>query len=139
MGRGGKHLAPQLANCPKCRKLFIRIKDICEDCYQIQEADYLKVADYLREHVKSTIQELSKETNVTITQIRQFIVSQRLILSHFPNLMYPCDSCGNMIREGKSCISCMVTLEQLAIRIENGQEEKTQNRKKSVGAYKSRI
>jgi uncharacterized protein len=130
-------MAPKLSNCPRCRKIFIRVKEICEECYQKQEDDYQKVAEYLRMHNKSTLHELSKETNVTINQIRQFIVSHRLILSYFPNLSYPCEQCENMIREGKHCSDCLKTINQLAIQIEKSNEALKLESKRTTSVYRS--
>lgn len=104
----------QLGNCPKCGKLYMRIRSICNECYQKQEDDFLKTAKYLRDHRGSTIQELSEDTGVTITQIRQFIWAGRIIVNQFPNLSYPCESCGSPIQTGRKCSSCLDTLNQLA-------------------------
>ncbi|NYE06733.1 flagellar operon protein (TIGR03826 family) [Bacillus niacini] len=111
--------APKLGNCPKCRKLYLRIRDICEDCYQKQEDDYLKVASYLREYPGTTLQELSEETEVSVANIRHFIIIGRIITAHFPNLSYPCETCGNMIKSGKTCSTCRKKIDQLTKNNEN--------------------
>jgi uncharacterized protein len=110
--------APKLGNCPKCRKLYLRIREICDDCYQKQEEDYLKVAAYLREYPGTTIQVLSDETTVNTAQIRHFILTGRIILGHFPNLSYTCETCGNMIKTGRTCSTCNDTIRQLTTKIE---------------------
>lgn len=109
---------PRLGNCPKCRKLYLRVREICDVCYQKQEEDYLKVAAYLREYPGITIQVLSDETEVSTAQIRHFILSGRIIMGHFPNLSYPCETCGNMIKTGRTCSTCSGTIRQLTIKIE---------------------
>jgi flagellar operon protein (TIGR03826 family) len=110
-------------NCPKCGKLYLRIRNICDVCYQKQEDDFLKAAAYLRDHSGITIQELSDATDVTVTQIRQFIWAGRILVDQFPNLSYPCETCGNMIQTGKKCSSCMDTLNKLASQVEKREEK----------------
>ncbi|WP_098571387.1 flagellar protein [Bacillus sp. AFS073361] len=112
---------PKLGNCPKCRKLFLRTRDLCDACYQKQEDDYLKASAYLRENPGSTIQEVSDKTMVSVTQIRHFIVARRIFAGQFPNLSYPCETCGEMIRTGRTCNSCMDTLNQLAAQLEKNE------------------
>lgn len=129
---------PQLGNCPKCGKLFLRITVLCAACYQKQEEDYLKAADYLRDHSGGTIQELSDATEVSIAQIRQFILAERILVSQFPNLSYPCETCGSMIRTGKTCSNCMDTLNKLANQVEKGEEDPSAERNDLSGGYISR-
>ncbi len=124
--------APKLGNCPKCRKLYLRVREICEECYQKQEEEYHKVASYLREYPGTTIQVLSDETGVSIALIRQFILQGRIIMSHFPNLSYPCETCGNLIKTGKACSKCKKTINQLSAQIEN---EDNSQEGDSTGGY----
>jgi uncharacterized protein len=125
-----------LGNCVRCGKLFLKIRDICQDCYQKQEDNFVLVNDYLRNHKNGTIQEVSEETGVSIAQIRQFILAKRIQVNYFPNLTYPCDTCGSQIKEGKNCHSCMVTINELSKQVEKSlvKEEKTTSH-----AYKTRM
>lgn len=122
-------MSVQLVNCRKCGKLYLRVKGICEDCYKKQELDFTKVSGYLKEFPGSTIQELSEATEVSIGQIREFIMADRLLSGKFTNLTYPCESCGTAIQSGKLCINCMTTINQLAKQMErdvtNRVKEKT--------------
>lgn len=138
MRKGEKQLAARLGNCRKCGKLFLRLRDICDECYQKQEEDYLKSADYLRDYPGSTIQELSDATNVSIAQIREFILAGRIIAGHFPNLSYPCDSCGTMIRSGRKCSKCLDTLNQLAKQIEIAEKDKDSGKNRKNDVYITR-
>ncbi|HEX7055744.1 MAG TPA: flagellar protein, partial [Bacilli bacterium] len=45
-------------------------------------------------------------TDVSIKQISKFIKEGRISLLNAPNLAYPCDVCGILIREGSICDSC---------------------------------
>lgn len=50
--------------------------------------------------------EVVEATEVEEELIIKFIKTGRLKLAQFPNLGYPCDKCGTIIREGKLCGSC---------------------------------
>lgn len=96
-----------LANCPRCGKLFARhFRDVCPDCLKRLEKEYEACVDYLRDHKGATINELSEETEVTIKQITRFIREGRISLVGAPNLSYPCEVCGILIRDGNMCDSC---------------------------------
>ncbi|MEH7073158.1 flagellar protein [Neobacillus drentensis] len=126
---------PQLGNCPKCKKLYLRVRNICDECYQKQEEDYLKTAAYLREYPGSTIQEVSDETKVSVTQIRQYILSGRILMGSFPNLSYPCEICGNMIRGGKACKSCLAQVNQISNQTSKEEKEHNPEKNNNAGGY----
>ncbi|MCL6571020.1 MAG: flagellar protein [Bacillus sp. (in: Bacteria)] len=128
-------VTPQLRNCPKCGKLYLRIRDICDACFQKQEEEFLKVAAYLREYPGITIQELSDATDVSVSQIRQYIWAKRILVAKFSNLSYPCEMCGSMIRSGRKCPSCMDTMKQLASQIGKDQDDPNNERNKITGGY----
>ncbi|WP_128896371.1 TIGR03826 family flagellar region protein [Longirhabdus pacifica] len=97
----------QLANCPRCGKLFGKgVRSICSQCVSKIEKQYDLCWEYLNEHPNATIVELSSETKVTISQIEQFITEGRLSIRDNPNMGYPCDMCGGIIRGGKVCKDC---------------------------------
>lgn len=122
---------PQIKNCPKCGKIYLRVRDICDDCFQKQELDYLSVADYLRDYPGSTIHEVSEATHISVSQIRQFILAGRILIGNFPNLSYPCEVCGSMIKTGKRCKNCNETISRLAQHGSVGEDEN--NEKERIG------
>ncbi|MCH6263925.1 flagellar protein [Neobacillus citreus] len=122
---------PQLGNCRKCGKLFLRIRDICDLCYQKQEDDYLKVTSHLRDYSSCTIQELSDATGVSVKQIREYILAQRILLRDFQNLSYPCETCGTMIQGEGKCPTCTGTLNHLLEQVDNKQEPQVTKERKS--------
>ncbi|MDQ1146314.1 ribosomal protein L32 [Bacillus sp. SORGH_AS 510] len=94
----------------------------------------MKTAAYLREYPGSTIQEVSDETKVTVAQIREYILAGRIVMGSFPNLTYPCGTCGSMIRSGKICKSCSTQINQFESK--NEQEvENSLNRTDKAGGY----
>jgi uncharacterized protein len=126
---------PRLGNCPKCKKLYLRIRDICDECYQKQEEDFIKVATYLREYPGSTLQVLSDETEVSVAQIRYFILIGRIVAGHFPNLAYPCETCGKMIQTGRSCTTCMTTVHGSLENYQKGKDEQSNDGNTNAGGY----
>jgi len=99
-----------LSNCPECGEIYIKSKfrDVCEKCWREEEAAYDTVYKYMRkrENRAATMLQVVEATGVTEAQILKFIKSGKLQITQFPNLGYPCDKCGKIIRSGKLCEGC---------------------------------
>ncbi|MEF2968072.1 TIGR03826 family flagellar region protein [Paenibacillus sp. M1] len=96
-----------LGNCPRCGRLFAKnFRDICPSCVKEIEQEYEKCVKFLREEKTATIQEVADATEVSIRQITKFIKEGRISIANNPNMMYPCEVCGVLIREGNMCDSC---------------------------------
>lgn len=54
----------------------------------------------------ASIREVHEKTGVELTLIHQFVREGRLQTRSFPNLGYPCESCGEIITEGRICTDC---------------------------------
>lgn len=102
-----------LDNCPRCGKLFAKnFKDVCPVCIRDIDKEYLLCADYLREFKGAIITELSDQTGVSIKQITKFIREGRISMVNAPNLSYPCESCGSLIRESHICDTCRLRIDK---------------------------
>jgi flagellar operon protein (TIGR03826 family) len=100
-----------LANCPRCGRLFANnFRDICPSCIKEIEEEYEKCLKFLREEKLATIQDVSEGTGVSIRQITKFIKEGRISVANNPNMMYPCEVCGVLIRDGNMCDSCRTRL-----------------------------
>lgn len=100
-----------LDNCPRCGKLFAKnFRDVCPVCIREIDKEYELCANYLREYKGAIITELSDQTGVSIKQITKFIREGRISLVNAPNLSYPCESCGILIREHHLCDNCRARL-----------------------------
>ncbi|WP_028608246.1 TIGR03826 family flagellar region protein [Paenibacillus harenae] len=102
-----------LDNCPRCGKLFAKnFRDVCPSCLREIDKEYERCADYLRENRGSIITEVSDATGVSIKQITKFIREGRISMMNAPNLSYPCESCGSLIRENHICDNCRARLQR---------------------------
>jgi flagellar operon protein (TIGR03826 family) len=99
-----------LSNCPECGEIFIKNKfrDVCEKCWREEEAAYDTVYKFMRkrENRAATMLQVFEATGVTEALILKFIKNGKLQITQFPNLGYPCDKCGKIIRTGKLCEGC---------------------------------
>ncbi|GIO62896.1 MULTISPECIES: TIGR03826 family flagellar region protein [Paenibacillus] len=127
-----------LANCPRCGRLFAaNFRDICPNCIKEIEREYEICVDYLREQKGANIQELSEATGVSVKQITSFVREGRISIVNAPNLMYPCEVCGTLIREGHMCDSCRTRLtRELSQAAQAGQDQDSGPRKPGEGAYR---
>jgi flagellar operon protein (TIGR03826 family) len=123
----------ELMNCPKCGRLFVKsqFRDVCEQCYREEEALFEKVYQFLRkrENRTATMAQVVKETGVSERLITKWIKAGRLKLVQFPNLGYPCEKCGKMIREGRICKECNIDLQKQLKQLEQEQQRLRQRNK----------
>lgn len=102
-----------LSNCSRCDKLFIKVNsDLCPACYKAIDEEYRICADYLRDNKLVSIYDLSEATGVSVKQIMRFIKEGRISKADSPNLVYPCEACGEPINEGKLCKKCSERLQK---------------------------
>lgn len=98
-----------LANCPNCGKIFMKaLRPVCNDCHREVEDKFDIVYRFIRkkENRAASIEEVHAKTEVEKDLLYQFLREGRLHLAQFPNLGYPCDKCGDTIREGRLCSQC---------------------------------
>ncbi|WP_281883063.1 TIGR03826 family flagellar region protein [Paenibacillus sp. YYML68] len=115
-----------VANCHRCGKVFMKNSyGVCPNCVKDIERMYQKCLDYLREHRQCTLQELSDETEVPVSQITKFIREGRISIKHNPNMSLSCEVCGESTREGTICEACRT---RLAKDVNNLQEDEQKRR-----------
>ncbi|MBP1988959.1 flagellar protein [Paenibacillus eucommiae] len=101
----------QVANCPCCGKVFQKNhRNQCIECSREIDAALNKCFDYLRRNHKSTEEQLTEATGVSAKYIQGWIKEGRLLITDYPNLNYPCCSCGAPIRKHKMCVDCSLRL-----------------------------
>lgn len=94
----------EMANCRKCKKLFAKIRSqICTDCEREEEELFLVVQDYLRDHPKATIGEVSEATGATAKKILGYLRDGRI---ETVTGELNCRDCGEKISTGHFCATC---------------------------------
>jgi flagellar operon protein (TIGR03826 family) len=125
-----------LENCPNCGSLFVKspFRHICESCYREEEEAFEKVYHFLRkrENRMATMAQIVDATGVKESLLIKFIKSGRLQLAQFPNLGYPCDRCGRLIREGRMCVNCSKDLNKQLEKLQKEEEMKKQRQVENV-------
>lgn len=112
-----------LDNCPRCGKLFTKnFRDVCPACIRDIDKEYEKCADFLRKNRGATIYEVSEATEVSMKQITKFIREGRISLFDAPNMSYPCEVCGLLIRDNHMCEACRKKLVKSVNQMHSQQE-----------------
>lgn len=123
----------ELSNCPICNTLFVKtqFRSVCDACFKKEETAYETVFKFLRkrENRKALLHEVVEETGVAEELILKFIRNGRIQISNFPNLGYPCEKCGKVIREDRLCESCKTDIHKQLNQMD--QVEKISERNKS--------
>lgn len=97
----------EVANCPKCGRVFTRVKDfLCPECTKKEEDTYNLVRDYIKENPKSTINQIVKDTGVSTKKINKYLRDGRLEVTSGISDFLKCMSCGASITTGKFCRNC---------------------------------
>ncbi|WP_100400262.1 TIGR03826 family flagellar region protein [Bacillus sp. FJAT-44742] len=129
-----------LENCPECGSLFVKnLRSVCDTCHQEVEKQFELVYSYIkkRDNRTATRMEVSENTGVAESLISRFIREGRLHLTHFPNMTYPCTSCGEEIRDGSLCRSCKENIKQGLEEDRKDRERKDRIKEREAGAYKT--
>ena len=105
----------ELRDCPSCGEFFnyTGVRDVCAKCAMNEEKMYEEVFRFLRrrENRAATIERIVEVTGVTESLLHKWVRKGRLQPALFPNLGYPCDSCGKLTIKGKLCESCTTTIQ----------------------------
>jgi flagellar operon protein (TIGR03826 family) len=123
----------ELANCSRCGSVFVKaLRDICQECYQEEEKAFQMVYTFLRDQKnrQATMVDIINATGIEESYITKFIREKRLLLSKFPNLSYPCKTCGTGITTGKLCQDCQESIIN-DLKIEEELEMKAERNKKT--------
>ncbi|MBQ0140793.1 MAG: hypothetical protein KBT36_16080 [Kurthia sp.] len=131
----------EVRNCPKCNELFNYngIREICSKCAAAEEDMYEVVYRFLRkrENRAATIERIIEVTGVEERLLHLWVRKGRLQPALFPNLGYPCDSCGKLTTSGKLCMSCQQNLKGDLRKIEAAKEFRASVQKQDKGTYLS--
>lgn len=95
-------------NCKGCGKLFNYLSGppLCPNCIQALDLKFEEVKEYVYDHPRVGMQEVSEEMDVSIPQIKQWIRDERLAFSEDSMIALECEGCGASIRTGRYCKAC---------------------------------
>ena len=98
----------EIVNCKGCGRLYNAIvrRKLCPECLKALEEKFSEVKQYIDEYPGATMDEVSKECDITVKQIKEWVKEERLIFSEASMNGITCESCGKPIRSGKFCNSC---------------------------------
>ncbi|CRZ35472.1 flagellar operon protein (TIGR03826 family) [Herbinix hemicellulosilytica] len=95
-------------NCRTCGKLFNYLSGppLCPTCMNALEEKFQEVKQYVYDHPKAEMHEVSEVCNVSIGQIKQWIREERLAFSDDSVIGIDCEGCGATIKTGRFCKAC---------------------------------
>lgn len=100
-------------NCKRCGKIYnydgFRL---CPTCRREDEEDFVKVKEYIYDHPKANISEVSEGTEVDPEKIIEFLRQDRLEIADGGNLILECEICSVSIKSGRFCNKCKHDLEK---------------------------
>ncbi|ODM27318.1 MerR family transcriptional regulator [Clostridium sp. Bc-iso-3] len=100
---------PDVRNCRRCGRLFNYIggRPICHDCKRQDDEEFKKVKEYLYEHPKASIIEVSNALEISVPKIKGYLREGRLeIVGGDGNVVLECERCGKSINTGRFCNEC---------------------------------
>lgn len=111
-----------IINCKKCGRLFqsISSKKICPVCEKALEDKFTEVREYIRDNPDVTIMEVSREMEVSVEQIKQWVREERLLFTDAHGSGIQCVHCGIPIATGKYCAKCKA---EIAHTLENAYDK----------------
>lgn len=112
-----------IVNCRKCGRLMQRTssKRLCPQCEKALEDKFHEVREYIRDNPDVTIMEVSRELDVSVEQLKQWVREERLLFSKAEGSGIQCVSCGVPIATGKYCAKCKA---EMSHTLENAYDKK---------------
>ena len=95
-------------NCKGCGKLFNALtrKRLCPACIKKLEEKFLEVKRYIDANKGATINAVSKECEVSVKQIKEWVKEERLSVTQVSMDKLECEKCGKSILTGRFCSVC---------------------------------
>lgn len=127
-----------LGNCSQCGKVYVENPmKLCPVCMDMEEEAEQKVSQFLRSVDKASISDIHEATGVDEKTIFRMMKRGR-VLSDF-QIMYPCESCGELIYEGRLCEVCSRNITSQLKPAEWKAPERQESRRQSDGIYSNKF
>lgn len=100
-----------MRNCKTCGKVFASLGErVCPDCKQKEDEMFVVVKEYIYDHPKASITEVSEETGVDESIILRYMREGRIEVAEGSISVLTCEKCGKSISTGKYCPDCQKKL-----------------------------
>ena len=126
----GGHTMADIRNCRKCGRIFQYdgFNRNCERCRKNEEEEFRKVREYIYDHPKATISEVSEETDVEEELILKYLRQGRLEITNLEgSLVLDCEKCGKGIKTGRFCDQCTEEMKKELLGAFKPKEKEKQN------------
>ena len=101
-------------NCRVCGRLYNYIggayRNMCPSCASALEEKFQDVKTYINDNPMASISQISKDCDISIKQIEQWVREERLYFSDDSPIGIECEMCGATIKSGKYCENCKSTM-----------------------------
>ncbi len=113
-------------NCKGCGRLFNAVvsERLCPECRKKLDEKFQEVKDYLEEHPTAGMSEISRECDVSVTQIKRWIREERLAFSENSVEGIECENCGKLIKTGRFCDTCKAKISDNLMRAINKEPQR---------------
>lgn len=97
-----------IKNCKKCGKIYNYDGfSICYHCRNEENEIFQKVREYIYDNSDADINKVSEATEVPTKKILEFLRQGKLEIKEGSNLILDCERCGEPIKLGRFCNSCV--------------------------------
>lgn len=122
----------EVRNCKGCGRLFNYLSGppLCATCAQALDLKFEVVKEYVYDHPRVGMQEVSEELEVPISQIKQWIREERLAFAEDSMIGLECESCGATIKTGRYCKACKDKLSKGLSNLYSNEKPQTKQRSK---------
>jgi len=100
----------EVRQCDFCRMPYQSVGNkICGDCLIKLDEDFILIREYLYEHDRANIEEVSEATGVSRKTIMFLLKEERLIVGDengYSGGILKCESCKKPINTGRICVQC---------------------------------
>lgn len=95
-------------NCKGCGRLFNYLTGpvMCPTCAKNLDQKFEEVKEYVYDHPRVDMTEVSEVFEISIQQIKQWIRDERLSFAEDSLIGLDCESCGVTIKTGRFCKGC---------------------------------
>ncbi len=103
--------------CKNCRRIFTYLgygAKLCPECRKIDEKEFQKVKNYLRDFPGRTLNQTAEDCDVKPETIRNWLREERLEYTEAKDTGLICENCGKPIISGHLCEECKMAVSRAA-------------------------